>query len=70
MCTFSMFFVIEIPSLISRFRRQTIIRALFTISLIIFHRTVVLVSIWIFDSTIYELVVFKFTLKLCSILQL
>lgn len=62
-----MLFVIEIPSLISHFSRQTVIWTLFAISLVIFHWTVVLVSIWVFYSTIYKLIVLKSPLELSSI---
>lgn len=70
MFTFPVFLVVNISSFISHFGRQTIIWAFLAISKIIFHRTVVLVSIWIFDGSVYEFILLKSTLELCSILQL
>lgn len=65
-----MFFVIVVASFVPHFLSVVDVGALLSISPVSEHRTIVLISIGIFDSPLHKLIILKFPLKLSSIFGL
>ena len=69
-CTFSVFFVVIVASFVSHFLSVMDVGALFSISPVSEHSSIVFVSIGIFDSPLNKLIILKSSLKLSSIFGL